>query len=196
MGSSTTNLADDEAESTSQPHLITKASKRNRLKEVVSRTKTKFTKTAAESPQHDDDVEEFLAAGRNSSSTGRPSTSDSFTSGRPRSASSLSKGTARARGLSVQFTNQPPVIIGEGGDEAQAPPIEISRIAARARARSLSPALTTRDSGTPVRNIPEAHDLRSAHGTINLRSKFDGQQRQQRQQQLFPEGDDDTKVLQ
>ncbi|RMZ87907.1 hypothetical protein DV736_g4869, partial [Chaetothyriales sp. CBS 134916] len=341
MGSSTA-ISDDDGETT-QP--VTKGSRRNRLKGVLSRTKTKFQKKTGRSDNADDDVEDFLAAGRNSSSTGRPSTSDSFASGRPstsdslhhyhpspeslfhntfaqrqpsprrvvvpkidvshsqrwpdarpvpshdqaqdgflrpyhqgrsRSASSLSKGPGRARGLNVQFTNQPPVIIGEGGDEAQTPPIEISRIAARAR--SLSPAATPRGIGmhspswdarpplsqrqvrgnAPVdagqregpvfagirrvqtgmspssalsdtkrplekefemslglgsasmnsepgndgssqlppllapkpihppapylslKNIPEAHDLRSVHGTINLRSKFDRHQRQPR----------------
>ena len=47
-------------------------------------------------------------------------------------------GRARLRGLSVGFANEPPVIIGEGGDEAQAPPVEIG-FAKQARARSASP---------------------------------------------------------
>lgn len=43
----------------------------------------------------------------------------------------------RPRNLSVAFLEAPPVIIGEGGDEAEAPTIEISRM--KARARSVSP---------------------------------------------------------
>lgn len=44
---------------------------------------------------------------------------------------------ARIRGLSVGFVESSPVIIGEGGDEAMTPPLEISK--AKARARSASP---------------------------------------------------------
>lgn len=43
----------------------------------------------------------------------------------------------RLRNLSVAFLEAPPVVIGEGGDEAEAPPTEIGR--AKARARSVSP---------------------------------------------------------
>jgi hypothetical protein len=43
----------------------------------------------------------------------------------------------RPRNLSVAFLEAPPVIIGEGGDEAEAPTIEIGRT--KARARSVSP---------------------------------------------------------
>lgn len=59
---------------------------------------------------------------------------------RSQSASSLASGKHRAklRGLSVGFADVPPVVIGEGGDEAEAPSIEISR-AKEARARSASP---------------------------------------------------------
>lgn len=56
---------------------------------------------------------------------------------RSQSASSLQKRKGRGRGLSVTFIEAPPVIIGEGGDEALVPPVEISK--ARARARSFSP---------------------------------------------------------
>lgn len=45
---------------------------------------------------------------------------------------------ARLRGLSVGFIDAPPIIIGEGGDEAEAPPVEISRAKTR-RAKSASP---------------------------------------------------------
>lgn len=59
-----------------------------------------------------------------------------------RSQSAISVGSAarkaRIRGLSVGFADTPPVIIGEGGDEAEAPPVEISRAKTR-RARSASP---------------------------------------------------------
>jgi hypothetical protein len=48
----------------------------------------------------------------------------------------LRKGN-RPRNLSVAFLEAPPVVIGEGGDEAEAPPREIGR--AKARARSVSP---------------------------------------------------------
>ncbi|KAK5091293.1 hypothetical protein LTR05_001475 [Lithohypha guttulata] len=59
---------------------------------------------------------------------------------RSQSASSLVSGKRkdRSRKLSVGFVATPPDIIGEGGDEAQAPPVEISR-AKQARARSASP---------------------------------------------------------
>lgn len=63
-------------------------------------------------------------------------------------ASSLAKGHGRARGLSVQFTDRPPIIIGEGGDEAEAPTIEVGR--AKARARSVSPPRT---GGSPNKGI-------------------------------------------
>jgi hypothetical protein len=50
-------------------------SRRDRLKGVLGRTKTRFRKKGTED---DGDVEDFLAAGRNSTSTGRPSISDSL----------------------------------------------------------------------------------------------------------------------
>lgn len=58
---------------------------------------------------------------------------------RSQSASSIASADrkARIRGLTVGFADVPPVVIGEGGDEADAPPVEISR--AKARARSASP---------------------------------------------------------
>lgn len=197
-------------------------SRRDRLKGVLGRTKTKLRRKDNDRLA-DDEVEEFLTAGRNStSSTGRPSVSDSLSfaddpppSDRPppsdssnsirttqvpypdtfvphphqsprrlivpridvsasqrypgaqplhvqperssddflrpqyqarsQSVSSLSKGRGRARGLSVTFTEGPPAVIGEGGDEAQAPPIEVSK--ARTRARSVSPTPTPRSTG-------------------------------------------------
>jgi hypothetical protein len=69
--------------------------------------------------------------------------------GRGPSISSLSKGPGRARGLSVQFTDYPPVVIGEGGDEAEAPPLEIGR--AKARSRSASPPRAAGSQGTAAR---------------------------------------------
>ncbi|KIW19106.1 hypothetical protein PV08_03398 [Exophiala spinifera] len=57
--------------------------------------------------------------------------------GRSQSASSLTKRKGRARGLSVTFIDDPPTVIGEGGDDAPTPPLEISK--AKARARSVSP---------------------------------------------------------
>ncbi len=60
--------------------------------------------------------------------------------GRSQSVTSLSnkpKKERRGRGLSVAFIEAPPVVIGEGGDNAPAPPVEISK--ARQRARSASP---------------------------------------------------------
>ncbi|KAJ9605815.1 hypothetical protein H2200_009664 [Cladophialophora chaetospira] len=59
---------------------------------------------------------------------------------RSQSASSFSnkpKKKGRGRGLSVSFIEAPPVIIGEGGDNAPTPPLEIGK--ARQRARSASP---------------------------------------------------------
>lgn len=211
-----------------------KHSKRGRLIDALNRTRTKLhhVREEREAKKHskdaqqpefklDDDVNDFLAAGRTSftssrpsigsvtvlpsedssaayaSSTGspRPSTSDSKSQVSPRrgppiavpridvsgssrfpnartvhpddrlpspesdaqssaqsgsllapeyksrsmsSSSILSKERRqRIRGLSVGFADAPPVIIGEGGDEAQAPPVEISL--AKARARSASP---------------------------------------------------------
>ncbi|KAJ9659159.1 hypothetical protein H2198_003301 [Neophaeococcomyces mojaviensis] len=205
-----------------------KHSRRERLKDVLNRTKTKIHKVREEHEvkkiqrqqekekaghQLDDDVNDFLAAGRNSitsqtrpsidysslsydnsTTSPRPSTSDSRTQQSPRrivvpridvsssqrfpnakdmqdergptqqtlsgvssssgrsgdflnpeynvrsqSSSSIASQSrkARRRGLSVGFIDAPPVVIGEGGDEAMAPPVEISR--AKARARSASP---------------------------------------------------------
>ena len=210
-----------------------KHSKRGRLKDALNRTKTKINKVKEEREvkktthqqqekvdhSNDADVNDFLSAGRPSSSSQRPSlgsttsdvvlstdnslhsprpsTSDSRSQPSPRrgpplaipridvsgstrfpnarevnpedvlltgreataaasgnlhsallkpeyttrsqSSSSISAGSrkARIRGLSVGFAETPPVIIGEGGDEAEAPAIEISR--AKARARSASP---------------------------------------------------------
>ena len=190
-----------------------KASRRDRFKGAIARTRTKLTKRDKDTRQ-DDEVEDFLSAGRNSTSTGRPSVSDSLSfpserppisdsklehpspesitrdvvalpqpsprrivvpkidvsgsqrwpaaqplhsqpadgseflqpqyKGRSQSASSFSKGRGRARGLSVQFTEKAPVVIGEGGDESRIPTIEVSK--AKARARSLSPAPTPREA--------------------------------------------------
>lgn len=60
--------------------------------------------------------------------------------GRSQSATSFSnkpKKERRGRGLSVSFIEAPPVVIGEGGDDAPTPPVEISK--AKLRARSVSP---------------------------------------------------------
>ncbi|KAJ9645417.1 hypothetical protein H2204_000996 [Knufia peltigerae] len=57
--------------------------------------------------------------------------------GRSQSVSSMTKRKGRARGLSVTFIDDPPTVIGEGGDDAPTPPVEISK--AKARARSVSP---------------------------------------------------------
>lgn len=192
----------------------TKNSRRHRLKGAVARTKTKLTKKNKETATT---VDDFLAGGKGSSSTGRPSVSDSFSGasagpptlllshqggadglnpadsvpppqpsprrvvvpridvsnsqrfpeahpldqhshdnsessllrpayqGRSQSTSSPAKGRGRARGLSVQFTNRPPIVIGEGGDEAETPPIEVGR--AKARARSVSPPRSANSPG-------------------------------------------------
>ena len=190
-----------------------KASRRDRFKGAIARTRTKLTKRDKDSRQ-DVEVEDFLSAGRNSTSTGRPSVSDSLSfaserpptsdsrlehpspesitrdavvplqpsprrivvpkidvsrsqrfpaaqplhsqpaekseflrpqyKGRSQSASSFAKGRGRARGLSVQFTEKAPIVIGEGGDESHVPTIEVSM--AKARARSLSPAPTPREA--------------------------------------------------
>ena len=206
---------------TDEEETAEKASKRDRFKSVLSRTKSKLKKK--DSDQADDNVEDFLAAGRDSTSTGRPSLSDSLSfadtspphpnrpptsdsssnirstqvpfqesfvpppqqsprrivvpridvsaskrypgaqlvgaqneqgrteflkphyQGRSQSVSSLSKGRGRARGLSVTFAQAPPTVIGEGGNEAQAPTIEVSH--AKRRARSVSPTPTPRATG-------------------------------------------------
>lgn len=67
---------------------------------------------------------------------------------RSQSASSLAKGKRRSRGLSVTFIEAPPVVIGIGGDDAPAPPVEISK--ARARARSVSPMRNRAQANDPV----------------------------------------------
>lgn len=74
---------------------------------------------------------------------------------RSQSASSLASPgrKARIRGLSVGFANTPPIIIGEGGDEAEAPTVEISK-AKMHRARSASPQ--TRNPYTWAVIPPEA----------------------------------------
>ncbi|ETN42552.1 uncharacterized protein HMPREF1541_01709 [Cyphellophora europaea CBS 101466] len=191
------------------------SSRRDRFKGAVARTRTKLTKKNKETATT---VDDFLASGAASTSTGRPSVSDSFSfvsdrpstsqshhdesheilrpttdpvpppqpsprrivvpkidvstsqrypaaqqieahnndhaapthlrpeyQGRLPSTSSLAKGRRRARGLSVQFTDRPPIVIGEGGDEAEIPPIEVGR--AKARARSVSPPRTSATQG-------------------------------------------------
>jgi len=186
-----------------------KASKRDRIRDAIVRTKSKFKRPHDSDDKLSDDVNEFLAAGRTPTSN-RPSTAHSLpphipprplifapsepvssppvtsesvvipkqsprrivvpkidvsrsqrwpdaheigaTPGghddtgllrpeyqaRSQSVSSLSRRKGRARGLSVTFIEAPPVVIGEGGEEAQTPPIAISK--ARARARSVSPS--------------------------------------------------------
>ncbi|KAJ9502711.1 hypothetical protein LTR99_009385 [Exophiala xenobiotica] len=88
---------------------------------------------------------------------------------RSQSATSLTKRKGgRARGLSVTFIDDPPVVIGEGGDDAPTPPVEISKAKAKAkaRARSVSPvsyyrarsrdaAMNERSTG-PI-NSPRGH---------------------------------------
>ena len=209
---------DDRADDAVCPESTGKHSKRDRLKGALARTKSKFKKENDRPKEANlpDDVNDFLAAGRSSTSSWtrgslgdtlphppvvnavdgqsasapsalpRPSTSDSNTQsfasprspkkipipkidisnaqrwphaqpvgtneqdftaflrpeyhGRSQSVSSFSnksKKKGRARGLSVSFIDAPPVIIGEGGDDAPTPPVEISR--ARQRARSASP---------------------------------------------------------
>ncbi|KIW69978.1 hypothetical protein PV04_02290 [Phialophora macrospora] len=201
---------DDRADSAVSPE-NNKQSKRDRFKGALARTRSKFKKENERPKEAElsDDVNDFLAAGRPSTSSAgnplprgptaattdeqspspvspRPSTSDSFTNpfaaqrsprkisvpkidvstaqrwpraqsvgtteqdinnflrpeyqARSVSASSLSnkaKKKGRGRGLSVTFMEAPPVIIGEGGDDAPTPPVEIGK--ARQRARSASP---------------------------------------------------------
>lgn len=78
---------------------------------------------------------------------------------RSQSASSLAKGNKRrSRGLSVSFNDAPPVVIGIGGDDAQTPPVEISR--AMARARSVSPMsnrLAVRPAHGRMHSMPANH---------------------------------------
>jgi hypothetical protein len=212
---------DDKADDASQetPH---KASRRDRLKGALARTKSKFKKHGDKNEEDhvlSDDVNDFLAAGRSSTSSPnpttpfrgdtlpyhptpsnphspRPSTSDSASFAYPKqsprrlnvpridvsnsqrypgalpvgtstsenvptndflrpeyqnrsqSVSSLAKGKRRSRGLSVTFIEAPPVIIGVGGDDAPAPPVEISK--ARARARSVSPMRNRAQANDPV----------------------------------------------
>ena len=85
---------------------------------------------------------------------------------RSQSATSLTKRKGRARGLSVTFIDDPPVVIGEGGDDAPTPPVEISKAKARARARSVSPmsyrvrprdAAAMNERSTPINGPRGAH---------------------------------------
>jgi len=217
-----------------------KASRRDRFRGALQRTKSKFkkddNKTAElEEPKVNDDVEDFLAGGRTSTST-RPSVSDTFTErspsprrpstasslpsqlsprkivvpridisqaqrwpaaqsiqtphsavssdflrpeyqGRSHSMSSFSKHKGRARGLSVMFNEAPPIVIGEGGDEAETPTVEISR--AKIRARSVSPVAIrpasseaeTASSGSFMRRKPLAMQVDAA----NMKSLQQGQ---------------------
>ncbi|EXJ83367.1 hypothetical protein A1O1_06988 [Capronia coronata CBS 617.96] len=211
----------------------TKVSKRDRFKGALARTKSKFKKHGDRHEESDnildEDVNEFLSAGRtstsswtsghdphpstlvlahpsaapvsNEQSSSRPSTADSLAkpkqsprrivvpridvsnsqrwpAARPvvaqdyqdgsdflrpayhtrsQSASSLSKRKGRGRGLSVTFIEAPPVVIGEGGEQALIPPVEISK--ARARARSFSPMSSRSQSYVP----PTTHGTRFAN---------------------------------
>lgn len=213
---------DERADNNASPD-HTKTSKRERLKGALARTKSKFKKQSDKNEEAgnnilSDDVNDFLSAGRTSTSSWtsggdalphhptpglsssatssdqqspRPSTSDSFMMPRqsprriavPRidvsnsqrwpaaqplgsagiqpdkeflrpeyqtrshSVTSLTKRRGRRRGLSVTFIEAPPVIIGEGGDDAPKPPVEISK--ARARARSVSPMPSRTQSQVP-----------------------------------------------
>lgn len=214
----------EEAETGDASSDLQKASKRDRFRGALSRTKSKFKKQDDKDQKGDfklsDDVNDFLQAGR-------PSTSDSITqglgtfprqqeyghkqevyksrdvlngpsqAGRPPTADSLpphpsprrlavpridvsksqrwpgqqpvgpadigdflrptqqirshshgpmARRKDRPRGLSVSFLETPPIIIGEGGDEADMPPSEISR-QLRIRTRSASP-IPPRSSGS------------------------------------------------
>ena len=86
---------------------------------------------------------------------------------RSQSASSLAKGKRRSRGLSVTFMEAPPVIIGIGGDDAPAPPVEISK--ARARARSVSPMRNRAQANDPV-YTPNHSPYQPTHGVAGLPS--------------------------
>ncbi|KAI1620282.1 hypothetical protein EDD37DRAFT_172658 [Exophiala viscosa] len=217
------------AEDEHAPAETFKTSKRDKFKGALSRTKSKFKKNNDKSEETEQglsaDVNEFLAAGRTSTSSWnsqnttphspathgfsstatspdqqspRPSTSDSSSTihkpprklvvpridvsnsqrwpaaqpvrqqgslaesdflrpeyhSRSQSASSLSKRKGRARGLSVAFDDDPPVIIGEGGDDAPTPPMEISK--AKSRARSASPMSTRQPHAPGMHHSPTA----------------------------------------
>ncbi len=58
---------------------------------------------------------------------------------------------SRRKGLAVRFTSETPIIIGEGGDEAEAPTSEISR--ARARSHSPMPGRMQEPSRSPQQQI-------------------------------------------
>ena len=75
---------------------------------------------------------------------------------RPQSQQPMKRKTPRRRNLSVNFTG-PPVIIGEGGDDAEEPPSLI----ARRRARSLSPMPPrARDADQVQGTAPPAYTYR------------------------------------
>lgn len=77
----------------------------------------------------------------------------------------------RPRNLSVAFLEAPPVIIGEGGDEAEAPTIEIGRT--KARARSVSPMPARAMEGNPQqlrrKQMPTSAGSAGSGSTISLR---------------------------
>lgn len=213
----------------------TKQSRRDRLKGALSRTKSKFKKHHDRDEEADhvlsDDVNDFLAAGRRTSSnwnsggdslshtaapgssssaatvdqqSSRPSTSDSVAipkysprripvprldvsnssrwpgaqplvlpdgpsnsnllgpeyQARSHSVSSFSKRKGRGRGLSVSFIDEPPVVIGEGGDDAPTPPVEISKARLRARSVSPMPSRSQAQSSTPEHAAPSNSPFR------------------------------------
>jgi len=73
--------------------------------------------------------------------------------GRSQSANSFSnkpKKKGRGRGLSVSFIEAPPVIIGEGGDDAPTPPLEIGKARQRARSASPMPRRTQPEPAAPT----------------------------------------------
>jgi hypothetical protein len=84
---------------------------------------------------------------------------------RSQSQGSLHRRQNRPRNLSVSFDDAPPVVIGIGGDEAETPPIEISR----PRARSASPLSQSRmragvvEEPSPTRRDSEGEVTESTH---------------------------------
>ncbi|KIX94717.1 uncharacterized protein Z520_09407 [Fonsecaea multimorphosa CBS 102226] len=237
---------DDNVDNATSPENHNRQSRRERLKGALARTKSKFKKNTSDTNEErdlPDDVNEFLAAGRTSTSSSgpwhgdslpphpirtntnatsldqsspastRPSTSESFThpsapqrspkkvpipridvsssqrwpraqpigtseqdindflrpeyQGRSQSVSSFSnkpKRKGRGRGLSVSFIEAPPVIIGEGGDDAPTPPVEISK--ARQRARSASP-MPSRGGQSQPRDHHSGSPMNGAYGHRN-----------------------------
>lgn len=82
-----------------------------------------------------------------------------------------SRRKARQKGLAVRFSDSPPIVIGEGGDEAEAPTMYLMHARARARSdasmpepqqhqgQSTSPPIPRKPVGSPAYSASPQHTL-------------------------------------